>query len=153
MDAFGRHVVERPDVLPPVRAVYLRRRTKVAELQVSICAHEDIGRLHIAVHYTVRVEELERERDVREIEAGVLASQGAVLVQEIAEGLAGGVLHEEVVVVLVVEGIDEPAKERVPREFREVLALRITDLQRVSEVPRLLLMPLMSVQPCVLALV
>ena len=141
------------DTLPPVLAVHIPRQTKVTQLQIPVSAHEDVVWLQVAVHYPVRVQELECERQVCKVEPCVLASQRAMLQHERAEGFAGCILHEEVVMTLVVKCIDEPADERVPWELGEVPTLRVPVFQSVGDVYQSLFIISPPALPCVLVLI
>lgn len=142
-DVFGRVIgnsslvlraaVERCALFIPgfVLVVEVGSLPEVAKKKVPILTDEYVLGFHVPVGYTGRRQEFERAGYVRKVEGGVAFGEWPAPLHERSEVAAGCGFEHHIGVAWVVEHLEEPADEGVPREADKLASLVVYAVQPV----------------------
>ena len=118
-----RRAVAAKDYAAPA-AAHLLRKSKVGHLDVAVPVEKDVLRLEVTVKDAALVQVLEDERHLGGVETRCVVGKAARPSQVREELAADDVLHQQVEVLVVLEGAEEVDDERVV-ELLEDLLLRL----------------------------
>ena len=109
----------------------------VGELDVALVVEEDVVQLQIAVDDALLVEEVERQRDLGRVEAGVLLGQAPLALHVEHQVAAAHELDDEEEARRRLEARVQPHQKRVVRRRLEDVLLRLHPVNVLSPYPQI----------------